>query len=214
MNRIETLSQLTQGINTLLDIGTDHGYVIIDALRHGYIQNAIACDINKMPLENAKQNIEAANLTDRVTFKLSNGFQHIDGSYDGVLIAGMGMHLVKDILSQKHVAAQKYILQSNNHVDLLRDYLSKHDFKIMDEVAVHDKFHYVILVCEKGKMNLNAKDMFVGPILKNKKEALPYYQHQMAVWVRNHAKAKGEKQAKMAVEIAYLSDILEFLKQL
>lgn len=56
MNRIETLSQLTKGIHTLLDIGTDHGYVIIDALRHGYIQNAIACDINKMPLDNPNKN--------------------------------------------------------------------------------------------------------------------------------------------------------------
>jgi tRNA (adenine22-N1)-methyltransferase len=214
MNRIETLSLLTKGIHTLLDIGTDHGYVIIDALKQSHIQRAIACDINPKPLENAKQNVEMAGLNDCVEFRLTNGFHNIDLNYDGVLIAGMGMHLVKDILSQPHADARRYILQSNNHVDLLRDYLSKHHFKIIDEVTVHDKFHYVILVCEKGEMNLNPIDKFVGPILKTKKDSLPYYRHQMAIWMRNHTKATGEKQAKIGQEIAYLREIIAFLEQL
>jgi tRNA (adenine22-N1)-methyltransferase len=211
MTRIDTLSQLTQGIDTLLDIGTDHGFVIIDALQKGYIQHAIACDINPMPLDNAKQNIEAAQLTALVDFKLTNGFIGIDQPFDGVLIAGMGMHLIKDILNQKHQSAKRYILQANNHIDQLRNYLVHHHYKIIDEVTVFEKFHYVILVCEKGEMTLDAKEIFAGPILKTKKCSLPYYEHQLAIWMRNHSKATGQKQAKLAVEIAYLREIIESL---
>lgn len=212
MTRIETLSQLTQGIHTLLDIGTDHGFVIIDALQKGFIQKAIACDINPMPLDNAKQNIETAQLTALVDFHLTNGFVGIHQPFDGVLIAGMGMHLIKDILNQTHTPARRYILQANNHIDQLRHYLALNHYRIIDEVTVYEKFHYVILVCEKGEMTLDAKDIFAGPQLKSKKCSLPYYRHQLAIWMRNHAKAKGQKQAKLASEIAYLSEIIESLE--
>ena len=212
MTRIETLSHLTQGMGTLLDIGTDHGFVIIDALQKGYIQRAIACDINPMPLLNAKQNIEAKQLTACVDFQLTNGFIGIHTPFDGVLIAGMGMHLIKDILNQPHIPAKRYILQANNHVDQLRLYLAQHHYRILDEVTVYEKFHYVILVCEKGEMTLDAKDIFAGPILKSKKSALPLYKHQLGIWVRNHAKATGQKQAKLALEIAYLREIIESLE--
>ena len=38
MIRIKALSKQTKGIDTLLDIGTDHGYLLIDALKNGYIK--------------------------------------------------------------------------------------------------------------------------------------------------------------------------------
>lgn len=213
MTRIETLSALTKGIHTLLDIGTDHGYVIIDALNHGYIKKAIACDINPMPLENAKKNIENANYLDQVNFALTDGFKGITQDYDGVLIAGMGMHLVKDILSQPHAPARKYILQANNHVDTLRAYLGNNHFKITDEMAIFDKFHYVIIVCEKGEMTLSDKDIYTGPILKHKTDALPYYEHQLNILMRNYSKANGQKQLQIGVKVAYLSEIIESLKE-
>lgn len=213
MTRIETLSALTQGIHTLLDIGTDHGYVIIDALNHGYIHQAIACDINPMPLENAKKNIEQANYLDKVSFALTDGFKGIIQPFDGVLIAGMGMHLVKDILSQPHTPARIYILQANNHVDSLRSYLANHHFKIVDEYTVFEKFHYVIIVCEKGEMTLSDKEIYAGTVLQNKKEALPYYEHQLNILNRNFSKSNGDKQAQIGLKIAYLSETIAFLKE-
>ena len=208
MTRIETLSALTKGIHTLLDIGTDHGYVIIDALKNGYIQKAIACDVNPMPLDNAQKNVVAAELSTQVEFALSNGFKDIKSTYDGVLIAGMGMHLLKDILSQPHVPARKYILQANNHIDQLREFLMNHHYHIIDEITVYEKFHYVILVCEIGEMKLSSKDIYIGPILKNKLTALFYFEHQLKILKRNFAHAKGEKKDDIQVKIAYLSEVI------
>lgn len=213
MTRIETLSELTQGIHTLLDIGTDHGYVIIDALKKGYISAAIACDINASPLDNAKQNIQNAALHDKVTFVQSNGFQSVQTPYDGVLIAGMGMHLIQAILNQSHRKARKYILQANNHIDKLRAYLMDHQFKIVDEVTVFDKFHYVILVCEVGEMALTELDCFVGPNLKHKPEALPYYQNQYRILKTNYERATGDKKALIKIRLTYLDSIIEQLNK-
>ncbi len=211
MTRIEALSQLTQGIDTLLDIGTDHGYVVIDAIQKGYIHKAIACDVNPKPLENARRNVMNSGLSNEIKVVLSDGFKNIEDTYDGVLIAGMGMHLAKNILSQSHTPAKKYILQVNNHVDELRLYLSNNQYKIVDEITVFDKFHYVIIVCEKGHMILNEKDLFVGPMLKNKKNALAYYENQMAILKRNFNKANGHKKQVFGLKISYLSEIIDLL---
>lgn len=211
MTRIEALSQLTQGIDTLLDIGTDHGYVVIDAIQKGYIKKAIACDVNPNPLENARRNVTNSGLSNEIKVVLSDGFKNIEDSYDGVLLAGMGMHLAKDILSQSHTPAKKYILQVNNHMDELRLYLSTNHFKIIDEITVFEKFHYVIIVCEKGDMILDEKDLFVGPMLKNKKNALAYYENQMAILKRNFNKANGHKKQVFGLKISYLSEIIDLL---
>ncbi|MCU0104670.1 class I SAM-dependent methyltransferase [Acholeplasma vituli] len=213
MTRIEALSKLTNGIDTLLDIGTDHGYVIIDALEKGYIKQAIACEVNPMPLENARQNIAASGLSDRVHFVLSNGFLNVIKPFDGVLIAGMGMHLIKDILLQPHTKAKKYILQANNHIDQLREFITNNDFRIVDEVSIFEKFHYVILVVEPGIMKLSQKECYIGPFLKNHPESLQYYLNLQRILSSNHMRATGEKKRQIAVKLDYLSEVISDLQK-
>ena len=57
-NRIDALVEKTKGINTLLDIGCDHGYVILEAFKKDYIKKAIASDINIKPLRSAENNLK------------------------------------------------------------------------------------------------------------------------------------------------------------
>lgn len=213
MTRIETLSQLTQNIDTLLDIGSDHGYVIIEALKKGYIQKGIACEINPMPLENAKMNITASGFADRVSLVLSNGFLNVKEHFDGVLIAGMGMHLIKEILLQPHTKAKKYILQANNHIDQLRAFVTRNGFRIVDEVTIFEKFHYVILVLEPGDMQLSEKECFIGPILSSRPEALPYYLNLYRILSSNHEHANGEKKRQIAIKMNYLKDVIQQLSK-
>ena len=44
---------------SMADIGTDHGYVPLYLYEQGKIDRALACDLNKGPLEKAKENIAA-----------------------------------------------------------------------------------------------------------------------------------------------------------
>ncbi|MFA6800677.1 MAG: class I SAM-dependent methyltransferase [Acholeplasmataceae bacterium] len=172
--RISFLSKLLDGYDTVLDIGTDHGLVLKEALDLGYIKKGIACDINQEPLNQAKRNLNGYP----IDFIQSDGFEYIHSSYDAVVIAGMGVHTMMHILDQKH-ESKIYFLQPNDKYDILRKYLSDFGFKITDEFVIQDKFYYVILKVEKGTMKLAEEDFYLGPVLKKKDESIAYYKHQI-----------------------------------
>ena len=133
-NRISAIVSLTKGINTLLDIGCDHGLVIKEALDNNYIKQGIASDINVGPLNSAKTNLKGYP----VKFVLSDGFLNINDNYDGVVIAGMGAHLICNILKNAPKDENiTYILQPNGRYEILRKYLSENNFKIINEILVY-----------------------------------------------------------------------------
>ena len=212
MNRIDTLASLTKGINTLLDIGTDHGYLIVKALKQGLINKAIAADVNLGPLSQAMKNIRIEGLDDKVTFIKSNGFESINQTFDGVCIAGMGMHLISEILSQPHKKANKYILQSNTRVFELRSYLSSNGFKIIDEKVVYDKHYYVIVVAIKEIENLTYEDLLLGPVLKNDKNAIKYYQKEMNKIRNILSYVDSNKKNHLTEELGILQKRVEILQ--
>ncbi|MDY0209841.1 MAG: class I SAM-dependent methyltransferase [Acholeplasma sp.] len=212
MKRIEALSKLTKGTNTLLDIGTDHGYLLIDALNNHYIQKGIACDINEQPLKNAYKNIKMAGLESQVSFVLSNGFLNVNEPYDGVVIAGMGMHLVKTILSQKHLTPNKYIVSVHNHLDQFRRFITDNGFKIENEEVIHEKFYYVLFVLTKNEEKLTEKQMFLGPVLQSKIEALSYYEHLLKINEELYQKVPTVRQQSLEVQIKWLKMAIKSLK--
>lgn len=167
-------SLIDKNTNTLLDIGTDHGYLIKKAFDNNLIQNAIATDINELPLNNAKSNL----LNYPVKYILTDGFKGINDSYDTVVIAGMGGSLIADILKDaKDDQNIKYILQANNKLENLREWLNNNNFEILDEHVIFDKLFYVVLEVKRGSMNLTNEEILLGPILKSKENSLSYYKY-------------------------------------
>lgn len=173
--RLDFIANLIdKNTNILLDIGTDHGYLIKKAFDNNKIKHAIATDINELPLNNAKNNLTNYE----VDFVLTDGFKGVKQSFDLVVIAGMGGNLISNILkdapNNKDI---KYILQANNKNDKLRIFLTENNFKITNEHIIDDKHYYVIMEVVRGEMNLNTNDCYLGPILKTKKESIKYYKH-------------------------------------
>jgi len=173
--RITFLAELTKGYHTVLDIGTDHGYVLLEALQKGYIKKGIASDLRFEPLLQAKKNLENVN----AKTILSDGFLNIHESFDLAIIAGMGAYLIGDILDHAPKDDRTYILQANDKPEILRTYLMEHDFMITDEFIVKDRFFYVMMKAKRGKMSLSSKDLILGPVLKHKPEAIPYFEHKI-----------------------------------
>ncbi|QWB96483.1 class I SAM-dependent methyltransferase [Mycoplasmatota bacterium] len=172
--RLLYLASFLKGYDCVLDIGTDHGFVLKEALDKGYIKKGIASDIGDKPLNQAKKNLKGY----AVDFVQSNGFLNIEQPYDLVVIAGMGSHTIIDILSQEH-DKKTYILQANDKYDLLRTYLFEHGYQIIDEEVIYDKFYYVIMKVSYGKQDYLDEDIYVGPILKTKKSASKYFKYQV-----------------------------------
>lgn len=212
MNRIETLTELTKGIDCLLDIGTDHGYLIIESLKRGHINKAIASDVNLGPLSQAKKNVEREQFSHLVDLVLSNGFEAVKKPFDGVCIAGMGMHLISNILSQKHLPAKKYILQTNTNVKSLRLFLSNNNYKIIDERVVYDKHYYIIIVAEVGTEQLSDADALLGPILRYRKTSLKYYDKQVIKLEKIINSVTNDKVTQFSNELNLYKNTIDFLK--
>src|SRR5690554_2430189 len=198
-------SLIDKNTNILLDIGTDHGYLIKKAFDNNKIKHAIATDVNELPLNNAKNNLKNYD----VDYVLTDGFKGIDKTFDLVVIAGMGGNLIVSILKDAPTNSNiKYILQANNKNDKLRKFLSTNNFKIINEHIIIDKHYYVILEVVRGKMLLNNNDYYLGPILKTKKESITYYKH-LYKWYNTIIQKNGLTEGEIVLKANILLNHIE-----
>ena len=153
--RLKAIASMVDECTSVVDVGTDHGYVPIYLVKNNVIKIAIASDINKGPVEKAKKNIHSNNLHHQVTCRLGSGLSTVNkGEVQVAIIAGMGGNLIRDILeTDLDVVKQlKYmILQPVQNAEILREYLYNTGYDILDEEICYedDKFYEII----KAKYN-------------------------------------------------------------
>jgi len=149
--RLQAVLDLVRHSKILADIGTDHAYLPIEAVRAGLCEKAIACDINKGPLEIAAANIAMVQLSDRIETRLGDGLKPIhQNETDCVVISGMGGMRIWNILhteQEKAKFAKKLILQPQHNIEALRKNLHNAGYEISAEKLVYeDARFYVILL--------------------------------------------------------------------
>ena len=71
--RLTMAASLVSDGGVLADVGTDHGYVPIYLLQQKRIPRAIAMDINRGPLERAKEHSRLYGLEEYIDLRLSDG---------------------------------------------------------------------------------------------------------------------------------------------
>ena len=99
--RLSAVAEFVTPGGCLVDVGTDHGYVPIALLEQKKISSAIAMDVNRGPLERAREHIAQYNMGDYIETRLSDGLHALQaGEGDSLLIAGMGGGLTVRILSE------------------------------------------------------------------------------------------------------------------
>ena len=72
--RLSAVAEFVTPGGCLVDVGTDHGYVPIALLEQKKISSAIAMDVNRGPLERAREHITQYNMGDYIETRLSDGF--------------------------------------------------------------------------------------------------------------------------------------------
>lgn len=65
----------------VLDLGTGSGCILLSLLRE-HMATGVGSDVSKAALNVAQRNAEALDLADRVTWRLSNWFEQIEGAFD------------------------------------------------------------------------------------------------------------------------------------
>ena len=148
--RIQKIADMIDKGVVLADIGTDHAFLPILAIKHKKVQKVYACDIAKGPLEIAKRNIQAENLDGQIETILSNGFDHVPQDADVVVIAGMGYYTAKDILEtagEKRLrTCKQLIVEVNRKPELLRKWISDHHYTIDQEELITERdFDYIAI---------------------------------------------------------------------
>lgn len=173
--RLIECAKYAKGFDYIADIGCDHAYLAIYAVKNNYVKKAICYDINEGPIIQAKKNINKNNLSKFITATVADGISILDGLVDVVSICGMGGELIydiiyKDVLKLKNV--KRLILEPNVDVFMVRK-LCELGFKIVNEEMIEDKGHiYEIIILERGSSNLDELDIKYGPILRRQKNEL------------------------------------------
>lgn len=165
--RLSTIASLVPNGARVCDIGTDHGYLSIYLKQSGKIQNIIAADINPLPLENARKNIEQSNVTG-IDLRLSDGLSAIQsGETDTVIIAGIGGEVISGIIERgAHICKDsdvKLILQPTTSPEFLRRFLIISGYEIIREIPIE----------ENGKLYSVMLAKYIG--IKSEKDEIYYY---------------------------------------
>lgn len=165
--RLEACLSYLKGFSTLMDVGTDHAYLPIEAVKQNIIQKAYAIDNKRGPLMLAEDNIEKNGLKQHITPILADGIEALRSDVDVVVIAGVGGKLIYDILNNKpYQTVKRFILQPNNHPQLVRKLVNENNLKIVDEAIVVDQeIPYNILVLEPGEQTLSNQSLWISDIL-------------------------------------------------
>ncbi|ALP89581.1 MULTISPECIES: tRNA (adenine(22)-N(1))-methyltransferase [Clostridium] len=175
--RLNWILNIMDKCDVIMDVGTDHGYIAIELIKRNLADKVIASDINKDPLNKAKLNVSLEGLSNKIELRLGGGLTPVkDKEVNGVLIAGMGGNLIRDILENdiKKVKNMDYlVLQPAQNPEVLREYLYISDYEIIDEDVCFDegKYYEVFKVKYKENNSTKLENIFyeVSPILLNKK---------------------------------------------
>lgn len=145
--RLNFIIKNIENTSVLADIGTDHGYIPVHALKNGICSKAIAVDINKEPLDKARLNAILEGMGEELEFRLGDGLKVLEkDEVEVTVIAGMGGNLIRDILEAQieKVNSMKYlVLQPAQNPEVLREYLYTNNYEIINEdLCLDDNIYY------------------------------------------------------------------------
>ena len=144
--RLTMILNLIEPCNILADIGTDHGYLALEALQSQRAKQVIASDVRIGPLKQAQKTFAKANVFENVSYVISNGLHDIKIQPDAVIISGMGAELILSIIKtdlDRFKNIHQIILQANTKLDVLRKGMAELGFSMVSETIVQDGFFYV-----------------------------------------------------------------------
>ena len=201
--RLSAVAEFVTPGGCLVDVGTDHGYVPIALLEQKKISSAIAMDVNRGPLERAREHIAQYQMGDYIETRLSDGLHALRaGEGDSLLIAGMGGGLTVRILSEGEPLLSGFrelILEPQSDIDRVRAWLLEHGFFLAQENFVEeDGKYYPILRAVPGEKE--------NPVLR---EYLLKQQEQNQTLIRQLSDHSSEKAAQRLWELKEKEAVLE-----
>ncbi|MGL4951486.1 MAG: class I SAM-dependent methyltransferase [Mycoplasma sp.] len=179
MKRINKIVDLINNATNVIDVGSDHAYLSIKLLQSKKAKFVVNIEANKGPHNQGVKNLIKYNLLDKTQNIVNNGLKSLekklDISFDFCVVAGLGSNVIIDIISNNKLKVNTFILQTNKNEFLLRQWLVKNKFKIINEYYVlENKIYYPIFVIQKSNLKRfsSYSNLLLGSWNKIKDKAL------------------------------------------
>ena len=168
-NRLQAVADLLDCHNRIADIGCDHGFVSIYLIESKKASRCLAMDVNKGPLERAKEHVIEKRLSTYIETRLSDGAKEIqfvtgeDGNLklevEAALIAGLGgrltIQIIKDSLD-KFKSMEEFILQPQSEISKVRQYVREIGYHIEKEnMILEDGKFYPMMKVVRGEADVD-----------------------------------------------------------
>lgn len=161
--RLKTIAEMVTKKGTLLDVGTDHGYLPIYLIKNDIVENAIASDVSKGSLAKAIKEVEVEKFTDKIQTRLGSGLNVInqDDKIETIVLAGMGGILISQLIDEKleYIKSNnvEIIVQPVQSPETTRKYFCDNGFYIEQEklAKADGKIYHII----KAKADVPGKSI-------------------------------------------------------
>ncbi|PPA71436.1 tRNA (adenine(22)-N(1))-methyltransferase [Jeotgalibacillus proteolyticus] len=208
------------------DIGSDHAYLPCYLVLQQKAVSAIAGEVVEGPYQSALKQVKNNNLEHLIEVRKGSGLSVLkDGEADVITIAGMGGPLIVQILDEgkeKLKGVKRLILQPNISAISIRDWLIKHNWKVVEETILEeDQKIYEIIVAEPSEITteLTYTERLLGPVLIKKKSAVfkRKWMQEYEQWknISNQLDLAGksqtiaEKRAELEAKMAIVEEALK-----
>ena len=169
--RLAATASLVSGGGNIVDVGTDHAYLPAHLILTKKIPFAIACDLRKSPLDNARDTVIKYKLQNKIELRLSDGLKEIKpDEVEEIVFAGMGGTLIAEKLKEcSWIKNEKYhfIFQPQSKAEDLREFLYSNGFQINKELAVSegDRYYITFDAYYTGEVEpFTLSDCFIGKL--------------------------------------------------
>ena len=204
--------------NAVADIGTDHAYLPAWLILNGISPKALACDVRKGPLENAKKTVEQYGIEEKITLRLSDGFDEIEPSEaQDFIMCGMGGTLMESLVSRTDWlkdTSKRIIVQPQSHAEDIRRYFVENGFEILFEDACFDAGKLYCAMAAEYTGNISEKPLsyiYSGELPKcGKPEAKKYLENIIS---RLQTKHNAEKMHGSTERAEYLEKTILELEE-
>lgn len=175
--RLESIISLLKPVDTIADVGLDHGFLSIELIERQMCKHVIGTDLNAGPLENARKNVKRSGLETQITLIQSNGLQALKiGDSNAAIIAGMGGELIINIIENSLDVARSLsylIIQPQSVQNEVREWIEVNGFSIEDEALSEEngKFYEAIRI-SNGNWKSPSKNAYETGIYLNKNPEL------------------------------------------
>ena len=175
--RLTAVADMIRPCEAFADIGTDHAYLPVYLVEKGIAKHAIASDLRKGPLNNARETVNEHCLQDEIELRLSDGLDNFEPyEVTEIAVAGMGGLLISEFIERTNWLKNPdihIVLQPMTHSEELRKALYDNGFYIDRECAAIEggKLYVVISAFYGGeKTEYDNIDLIVGKLPQNNDE--------------------------------------------